>query len=140
MEYALLKSLHIYAFIAWMGALFSLSSKIKFILNQKREFQLELIKYGLKVYKISNIAAMLITVLSGTYMLILMPEFFKQGWMHSKLTFVFLFIAIDHYLLQRLKKIEKNDNIQLSIIDKSIHGISGLFLLLIIVLVILKPF
>jgi putative membrane protein len=137
MIYPIVKVVHIIALFSWIGGLLTLASFIKFILNQPKENQLVLTNYARKIYLYSNLPGLILTLITGLYM---MMPFMKNGWMHTKLLFVVFMFVLDHVLMRKLKKMSKNDHNFKAESFKFFHIIISIVLIVIVYLVVVKPF
>lgn len=105
--YDIIKSLHIIFVVSWFAGLFYMPRL--FIYHTEAQEKEEAAKEALsnqfqimesKLWWIITTPAMVLTVLFGTWMLILNPYLLKEPWMHIKLTFVAV-LLIYHFVSQR---------------------------------------
>lgn len=108
MTYDIVKSLHIIFVVSWFAGLFYMPRL--FIYHTEAQEKDELSQKILsdqfrimekKLWWIITTPAMVLTVVFGTWMLILNPALMKMPWMHTKLVFVFV-LLIYHFVTQRL--------------------------------------
>ncbi|MDG2464878.1 MAG: protoporphyrinogen oxidase HemJ [Crocinitomicaceae bacterium] len=108
MTYDIVKSLHIIFVVSWFAGLFYMPRL--FIYHTEAQEKDKAVKKVLsdqfkimekKLWWIITTPAMVLTLIFGTWMLILNPTLLEQGWMHTKLAFV-VFLLIYHFVSQRL--------------------------------------
>lgn len=100
MEYYYIKSLHLIFVITWFAGLFYIPRLFIYHIEarQKPQPDADIISEQLKImtkrlwYIITWPSAILATIF-GIWLLILIPSWLEQGWMHLKLAFVVLLFA-----------------------------------------------
>ena len=106
MDFNTVKALHIIFVVSWFAGLFYIVRLfIYHIEAQEKEVtarkilsdQFEIMEK--RLWWIITTPAMILTLVFGTWMLILAPYFLQEGWMHIKLAFVGLLI-IYHFVCQ----------------------------------------
>ncbi len=108
MSYETVKALHIIFVVSWFAGLFYIVRLfIYHIEAQKRdETAKEILSEQFKIMEkrlwwIITTPAMILTVVFGTWMLILVPEYLQMPWMHVKLGFVAL-LLVYHFVCQSI--------------------------------------
>jgi putative membrane protein len=105
--YQTLKSLHLIFMVSWFAGLFYIVRLFIYHLeaNERDEAsakvlkdQFELMEY--RLWWIITTPAMVLTVVFGTWMLVVNPALLKLPWMHIKLAFVVL-LLVYHFVCQR---------------------------------------
>ncbi len=140
--YLVIKSLHIIAFTAWMAGLFYLPrlfvyhTQVAPLSEASEKFKI----MEHKLLKIIMNPAMIITWILGLMMLYVMPEYFSQGWMHVKFLCVILLSGFQGFLSVTRKKFALDKNQRSERFYRIINEIPTIFLILIVFMVILKPF
>lgn len=118
MDYQAIKALHIIFVVSWFAGLFYMvrlfiyhvetkdkpSEEAKILTDQFKIMQH-------KLWYIITTPAMVLTVVFGSWMLIEIPSFLHQTWMHIKLTFIVLLLAY-HFICQRTMNQLKRDEIK----------------------------
>lgn len=134
------KAFHIVFVVTWFAGLFYLPRL--FIYHAAtpdanvRE-QLKIMERRLLV--ITDIGGTL-AIVFGVWMLMLVPAYLHQGWLHAKMTLVLGLIAYHAYLI-RLKNLLAHDRCPHSARWlRLFNEIPALFLIAIVVLVVVKPF
>ena len=113
-SYNIIKSLHIIFMVSWFAGLFYIVRLfIYYVEADKKESEEKRIlqnQYKIMQKRLWYIIAwpsMVLTVVFGTWLLILVPGWLSQGFMHVKLTFAFLLLIyhlICHKVFSNLQK------------------------------------
>ena len=114
--YNYIKSLHLIFVITWFAGLFYIVRLFVYHIeaNDKPSPEKEILtkQYKLMAYRLWYIitwpSAALATVFAIT-LLIIMPEWLQQGWMHVKLTFVLLLILYHLKCHQIFKQLQRDE-------------------------------
>lgn len=114
--YNYIKSLHLIFVITWFAGLFYIVRLFVYHIeaNDKPSPEKEILtkQYKLMAYRLWYIitwpSAVLATVFAIT-LLIIMPEWLQQGWMHVKLTFVLLLILYHLKCHQIFKQLQRDE-------------------------------
>lgn len=136
--YFILKVIHIVSFTAWMAGIFYLPRLFVYHSSYSQNSpMLEIMER--KLYKIIMIPAMYLTLLSGTLLMIIC-DCLKNGWMHLKIACV-IFLVMFQSMLGRIRKQFVSGNCtHSSRFFRLINEIPTLILIIIVYLVIFKPF
>ncbi len=129
---------HLLGLVFWIGGLLFASSIIKYApLGGPTAIQ-TLSKKTLFGYIVPGL---LLMISSGLYQLMTggLSVYMKQGWMHTKLTFIVILIWSTIMLSLALIRISKGQSVNPKI-GSIHHGIVALCLTVIIFLTIIKPF
>lgn len=140
-----LKALHIVGFVAWFAGLFYLVRM--FVYNEEAfdksepdrsilSTQFNIMQW--RVYKIICNPAMMITFIGGFGMLYLNPAYLQMGWIHIKLSLVFLLLAYHLYCKSVIKKLERGERVYTSFQYRLLNEVPTLFLVSIVLLAVLK--
>lgn len=137
-NYAVIKVIHIIAIVAWMAGLFYLPRLFVYhTIYPENGAMLEIMEY--KLYRIIMNPAMMISVLSGL-MLLVCGDFLCDGWMHAKFACV-IFLIVFHLILNIWRNQLAVGNCSKSPkFFRLINEIPTIILILIVALVIIKPF
>jgi len=141
--YLSIKALHIVAVVCWFAGLFYLPRLFVYhVASQKNDQITGLFKVmEYKLYKYITTPSMIVTVLTGLWLLYLEPSWFEgQGWLHAKLLFVVLLIVYHFSLGHYLKCFRDGCNQKTEKFFRVYNEVTGVLLLLIVFLVVLKPF
>ena len=139
--YDLIKILHIVSVISWLAALlylpriFVYHCRVPFACESCQLFQ-EMEK---KLYRYIATPAMILTLLSGFY-LALQIGFEGSIWLHIKITLVFLLVGFHFHLNVYRKKFASGKNNKTHKFFRLINEVPTVLMLIIVALVVLKPF
>jgi putative membrane protein len=143
--YEYIKAIHIIFVVCWMAGLFYIVRL--FIYHTEAQAKPEPDRKILsaqfevmekKLWYIIAVPSMFITLAAGIAMLILMPAWLHQGWMHIKLAFV-LGLVVYHYICQsKMKQMRKGTFKWTSTQLRIWNEVATLFLFAIVFLVVLK--
>jgi putative membrane protein len=142
----ILKALHIIFMVSWFAGLFYMVRLfIYHVEAQKKEaterdiLSKQFVIMEKKLWWIITTPAMILTVVFGTWMLILNWDYYKvSSWMHIKLLFVFL-LLIYHFISQKImNQFVKNEFKWTSTQLRVWNEVATLFLVSIVFLVVLK--
>ncbi len=137
-----LKALHLIAVICWFAALFYLPRL--FVYHAMAEDQISKDRFKImerKLYRGIMNPSMIATIVLGGWMLFDRWDYYKtQGWMHAKLTLVFILIGYHHICLAHLKRFANDANQKSHVYFRWFNEVPVLFLIAIVILVIVRPF
>jgi len=132
---------HVVGFVFWMGGLLVATQ----VLASHTEASSEEVRQAFqrleaKLFKGVAHPGAALTVIGGVAVLILQPDYLRQGWLHAKLSLVAILIGLDLMAYFRARSFHAG-NIQLSRREcKLLHGGMALVFLGIVILVMIKPF
>jgi len=136
--------LHIFSFISWFAVLFYLPRIFVYHAenNQNNGFisVAKIMEY--KLAKYIGVPAMYLTVISGAG-LIYATDFqylTGSGWLHAKLLFVVMLIIYAIYLEKIRKKLETDEDNHSGKFFRILNEVPTILMIIIVSLVILKPF
>ncbi|MBD2260388.1 protoporphyrinogen oxidase HemJ [Pseudanabaena sp. FACHB-2040] len=116
MAYYWFKAFHIVGVVVWFAGLFYLVRL--FIYHVEAESEPEPARSILKnqyelmekrLYSIITTPGMLLTVAMAIGLLVLMPDYLHQSWMHAKLGLVALLIGYHHYCKRLMKQLARGE-------------------------------
>ncbi len=140
-NYLVFKALHIISFTAWMAGLFYLPRL--FVYHTKTNVGSEAAELfqtmELKLLRIIMNPAMIITWVLGFLLLKSNPELMSQGWMHAKLTAVFILSGYHGFLSKTRKRFITQDGIKSEKFYRWINEVPTVLLIVIVLLAIVKP-
>jgi putative membrane protein len=137
-HYLAIKVIHVVAVIAWMAGLFYLPRLFVYHTTYPENGAMLQIMEA-KLYRIIMNPAMMISVVSGL-ILIFAGGFERDGWMHAKFTCVIFLIMFQFALNSWRKQLSIGSCSKSPKFFRLINEIPTLVLILIVVLVIIKPF
>ncbi len=140
--YETLKALHIISLIVWMAAIFYLPRLFVYHVDaEKGSDKSETFKImERRLLKAIMNPGMVATWLFAILMLLAQPEWLLQGWMHVKLTCVLLLTFYHHLLALWRKDFEKDQNTKTGRYYRIANEAPTLLLIVIVFMVVLKPF
>jgi len=143
MDYIWIKAIHIIFVISWMAVLFYLPRLFVYHAeNKDNDGFVKVVKImEKKLFYFIGIPAFIITLITGIAMIILNPELFKSGgWLHAKLTAVALLIGffIHNEIVRR--RFEKDLCNKSGKFFRLYNEIPTILMIIIVILVIVKPF
>lgn len=146
MSYFIAKAIHIIFVVSYFAGIFYLirlfiyhtetltrdEEPKRSILHKQYMFMEE------RLWNIITLPAFIIMVLSGAYLLYVMPMFLQQGWLHIKLFFVFGLVAYHIWSWYLLKKLRKEETPYTSLQLRMGNEVATLILFAVVFAVILK--
>ena len=142
-SYLLFKSLHLIAVISWMAGLLYLPRIFVYhVENIKDQKSVNIFKtMERKLYFYIMMPAMFLAWFFGlTLVLIIGFDILSTTWMKFKLIFVLILTFYHFYLGHFLKKLKSNQNTKTSKFFRIIHEAQTILLILIVFIVVFKPF
>jgi putative membrane protein len=141
MLYLWIKALHIIAVVCWFAALFYLPRLFVYhAMSEDEPSKARFIIMERKLYRGIMTPSMVLTVLLGLWLLHLNPAWLQMGWMHAKLTLVALLIAYHFMCGMQLKRFARGENNRSHVFFRWFNEVPVLFLIVIVILVVVKPF
>ena len=145
MSILLFKALHIIGFVAWFAGMFYLVRlfiyQVEALERSNAEQEVLVPQFQLMARRLNRIIihpAMGFTLICGTMMLVLQPEYLKMGWIHFKLLLVVLLVAYQIFCGRIMKALEKGIARYNSTQLRMINEIPTLLLIAIVLLAVFK--
>ena len=135
------KAFHIIAVVSWFAGLFYLPRL--FVHHAMTDDAATRERFKImerKLYRGIMTPAMIATVILGAWMIYLNPGYLQMGWMHAKLTLVVLLIGYHHMCLKYLKAFRDDRNTRPHTFYRWFNEIPTVMLVVIVILVVVKPF
>jgi protoporphyrinogen IX oxidase len=135
-----IKALHIIFVVTWFAGLFYLPRLFVYhaeTTDPNVRAQLKIMERRLLV--ITDIGASL-AIVFGVWTLLLVPGFMQQGWLHAKLLFVAGLICYHAYLVRLKNQFAQDRCTRSARWLRLFNELPALFLLVIVILVVVKPF
>jgi putative membrane protein len=145
MAYYWLKAFHIVGVVVWFAGLFYLVRL--FIYHVEAEAEPEPAQGILKrqyeimekrLYGIITTPGMVVTVAMAIGLLVLMPEYLKDGWMHIKLGLVAVLLGYHHYCGRLMRQLHRGECKWSGQQLRALNEAPTLLLVVIVMLVIFK--
>ena len=134
---------HIIAMVSWFAVLFYMPRLFVYHAeHSENKGFVEVVKImELKIYKYIGIPAFWATLISGLIMIYMVPELFSTGgWLHAKLLFVAILTAYFFSLGWMRKKLLVDECTKSGKFFRFYNEVPTILLLLIVAMVIVKPF
>ncbi|SFV53059.1 Protoporphyrinogen IX oxidase, novel form, HemJ [hydrothermal vent metagenome] len=141
--YSWILSFHVMSFLSWMAMLFYLPRLFVYHREHadKEDFVTVVKIQEFKLYKYIGLPAMWATIISGGFMIYLVPELFKSGaWLHVKLTLAIFLIIYSFSLDYMRKKIAENPHYKSGKFFRFYNEVPTLLMIGIVIMVVIKPF
>lgn len=141
MLYLWIKAFHLIAMVCWFAGLFYLPRL--FVYHAMSEDDISRERFCLmerKLYRGIMQPSMIATLLLGAGLLYLQPAWLQMGWLHAKLTLVLVLIGYHHICGAQLKRFARGENVRGHVFYRWFNEVPVLFLLIIVTLVVVKPF
>lgn len=141
--YDLIRALHIIAVISWMAGMLYLPRLFVYHVDAKKSGELsETLKImERRLFKIIMNPAMTATWIFGGLMLYARWDYFSHaGWMHAKLTLVFIMTGVHHLYLKHLRAFAADKNEKSAKYFRILNEVPTVLMMAIVILVVLKPF
>ncbi|PTQ88399.1 putative membrane protein [Agitococcus lubricus] len=137
-----LKAFHIVAVICWFAGLFYLPRL--FVYHAQSEDTISIERFKImerKLYRGIMWPSMVLTIVLGAAMIYLAPAYYlQQGWLHAKLTLVGLLIVYHFYCGYYRQRFADNQNNKTHTFYRVFNELPVVLLIVIVILVVVKPF
>jgi protoporphyrinogen IX oxidase len=132
---------HIVGFVLWMGGLLVATQVMASRTRQSSpEVHAALARLETKLFKGIAHPGAAVTVIGGIIVLVLQPDYLRQGWLHAKLFLVAILIALDIIAYVR-SRASQAGRIELQKREcMALHSGIALVFIGIVILVMIKPF
>ena len=140
MLYLTLKALHLILAVASFAGIFYLPRILVYLSqNPDGPVREQLCLMGSRLFRFTNI--LLIALLCvGILMLVVQPQFFKEGWMHSKLLLIVLLFGYFHMTAGHLRRFQRGAPVKSTLFYRIYNEVAVIFLLAIVLLAVFRPF
>lgn len=141
--YLYLKAFHLIAVMAWMAGMLYLPRLFVYHtqvpVGSERDKLLQTMERRLLRFIINP--AMIVTFIFGVWLVMIQtPEIWREGWWHIKLTLVVIMFAVHGFLARCRKKFIRGENTYSTKFYRIINELPTVLMVVIVFLVILKPF
>lgn len=142
LHYDWIKALHLIAVISWMAGIFYLPRL--FVYHADADIGSELSEtfkiMERKLLRIIMNPAMIATWTFGILMIVANPGIFSQGWFHGKALLVVVMTVFHHALGRWRKVFLKDANVKPAKFYRQMNEVPTVIMIVIVMLVIVKPF
>jgi putative membrane protein len=140
MTYAWLKAFHIIFVVTWFAGLFYLPRLFVYHAMSVDQISLERFKVmERKLYRGIMTPSAALAVLFGIGMLLLVPGWLQQGWLHAKLALVALLLGYHAYCGQLVRDFREDRNRRSHVWYRWFNELPVAVLIAVVLLVVLKP-
>jgi protoporphyrinogen IX oxidase len=141
MTYGVVKSLHIISMVAWMAGMLYLPRLFVYHsqLSAGSEARATFETMERRLLRAIMLPAMLGTFIFGIWLATLLGVW-SQGWLHTKLTLVVLLGGMHGFLSSEAKRLARGGAPRAARFYRIVNEVPTLILILVVFLVVLKPF
>src|SRR5579871_2351725 len=137
----LFKSLHIVAVISWMAGVLYLYRLVVYHVAEREEVvRARLAVMERRLWRAITLPAMVAAILFGGAMVALDPSLLRAHWLHSKLGLVALLVAATLYARRASRRLADGRAVASERHFRVANEIPTLLMILIVLLVVFKPF
>lgn len=141
MPYEWIKALHVISVIAWMAGMLYLPRLFVYhagaAVGSELSETLKIMERRL-LRAIIN-PAMISSFVFGIWMLVLVPDFLSEPWMHVKLTCLFLMTGVHGFLSRWRRAFAEDRNTHSAKFYRFINEIPTVLMIIIVIMVIVRP-
>lgn len=139
--YLWIKAFHIIAVVTWFAGLFYLPRL--FVYHAQSEDNISNERFKImerKLYRGIMVPSMVVAIALGIWLLILIPAWLTQGWMHAKLSLVVALLVYHFTCARMLKGFAADHNTRSHVFYRWFNEAPVLVLVAVVILVVVKPF
>ncbi|WP_373187237.1 protoporphyrinogen oxidase HemJ [Halopseudomonas sp.] len=139
--YLWIKAFHIIAVVTWFAGLFYLPRLFVYHAQSEDNVSNERFKtMERKLYRGIMLPSMVVAIALGIWLLILVPAWLTQGWMHAKLSLVVALLVYHFTCARMLKGFAADRNTRSHVFYRWFNEAPVLVLVAVVILVVVKPF
>ena len=140
--YLWVKAVHVISVIAWMAGMLYLPRIFVYhaaaTVDTATSETFKVMER--RLLRVITTPAMILSLVSGAWLILLVPEYLREGWMHAKIALVIGLVAV-HGLLAHHRRLFADDrNRQSPRYFRVLNEVPTVMLILIVILVIVRPF
>lgn len=139
--YLWIKAFHLIAVVTWFAGLFYLPRL--FVYHAQSEDSVSNERFKImerKLYRGIMLPSMVLAIGLGLWLLMLMPVWMTQGWMHAKLTLVLALLVYHFTCAAMVKRFAADRNTRSHVFYRWFNEAPVLVLVGVVILVVVKPF
>ena len=130
---------HVIGVILWIGGLLFLTRLLGYHMKEvgkpdNRGAMEVLTRIELRMHHLVVVPGLVLALIGGLWQLLAQAGFLREGWFHVKLTIVLFFFVLHGWCLVKILAIRANPPEKKTPIFSIIHGLSGLLLIAVLVL------
>lgn len=145
MDYTVIKSLHVIFVVTWFAGLFYMFRLFVYHAEAARKIEparsILIDQYRImekRLWYAITWPSCILTLIFGTWLLVLAPHWLKEPWMHIKLLFVLFLVIYQFYGQSVLKKINQNAMRYTSLQLRLLNEVPTVILIAVVFLVVMK--
>jgi putative membrane protein len=140
--YLWIKAAHLIMIVAWFAGLFYIFRLFVYHVKYKDKAGLPEVfeEMERKLMRYIMLPASLLTVATGATLIVLNPDWLSQGWLHTKLSLLVFLFGYHGYASKVRKRFAKKDYFLSEKACRVINEVPTVILVLVVLLVVLKPF
>jgi protoporphyrinogen IX oxidase len=131
---------HVFGVIFWLGSLLLISSMMTLVPEEIGVAKERLVVNARRLFRVSSNIGAGVAIIFGILIILEEPLVLERGWLHVKILLVLALLAVHVRLYMRIVALEDDPACATRREFSIIHGVVSALLLMILVLVILKPF
>jgi len=132
---------HVVGFVFWMAGLLVLTSVMAVHAEERSpEAGSALKRLEMKLLNGMAHPGALITIGAGTVLIVIQPAYVHQSWLHAKLSLVVILIGMNLFLHMRARELADKPFKARPGQFRMLHGVISALFLIIVILVMIKPF
>ncbi len=132
--------LHVFGVILWVGSLLTVSTQMRLAADEVGSARDALIASARRTLRIGANVAAIIAIFFGIIAIGLEPYVLTRGWLHLKLLFVIAIVVCHIQLYRRVGAIARDPGTLSGREFMMLHGLISAFLLIVLAMVLVKPF
>lgn len=142
MDYNIIKALHIISVISWMAGMFYLPRLFAYhVAMPAGSPQAETFKVmERRLLRVIINPAMIATFVFGIWLIVLNPALLQGGWLHAKIALVVLMTVFHGFCARWRKALERDHYVHTNKFFRMINEVPTILMILIVLLVVVKPF
>lgn len=141
-HYSWIKAAHVIAMVAWMAGMFYLPRLYVYHAGAAKGSELsETLKImERRLLRAIINPAMVLTFVFGGLLIYTMPDLMREGWLHAKFLFVFVLVGLHGMLARARKQFARDENKKSARYYRILNEVPTLCLVVIVIMVIVRPF
>jgi putative membrane protein len=142
MAYLIVKAIHVMAVVAWFAGLFYIFRLYVYHTENRhnQEVTALFIVMERRLYYAIMWPAMVVATAMGVALIVMLPEWLKAGWLHVKLAALVLLYGYHFYSGYIRKKLSQGIYLLSSKQCRMINEVPTFILIIVVVMVIIRPF
>lgn len=141
MLYLWVKAIHIISIVCWFAGLLYLPRLFVYhALSDDEKSQHYFKTMEKKLCWMIAIPSMVLVLITGFWIIYMIPFFFKQGWFHVKLLLVLCLVGYQLYCVRLISNLRNDINKKSHVWYRVFNEIPAVILIITVILVVIKPF